>query len=113
MLVRHGTDTIIARRVQRALTPIQRAKGLLARPPLESDEALVFDPARQVHTAFMRYSIDVAFCDESWTVLHIVAALPPWRITRWVRGSRYAVEMGAGSPIATLRPGDELSLTDP
>ena len=85
----------------------------MARPSLDRDEAMLFEPAHQVHTAFMRYSIDVAFCDENWRVLHTVIALRPWRMTRWVRGSRYAVEMTGGSPIVALRPGDELSLTDP
>ena len=113
MLVRPGTDTVIARRVHHAATAKQRARGLLGRPQMERDEAMLFEPAHQVHTIFMRYAIDVAFCDENLTVLHTVLTLPPWRITRWVRGSRYVVEMPAGSPIATLSPGDELVITGP
>lgn len=76
--------------------------------PLQPGEALVLDPGRQVHTFGMRYPIDVCFCDRAWKVLHVVAPMPPRRVTRWVFRARFAVEMRAGG-LASVRPGDQLS----
>jgi hypothetical protein len=38
-------------------------------------------------------------------VLHVVRSLRPWRITRWVRGARYAVELRAGALPPEVRRG--------
>ena len=99
---------MIAERVRRANTPAERMRGLLGRPPLAPGDALVIEPARQVHTFGMRYPIDVCFCDARWRVLHVVRALRPGRVTRWVRRARYAVEAPSGA-FAGLEPGDQLS----
>lgn len=71
----------------------------------------MIEPARQVHTFGMRHPIDVCFCDRSWRVLHVVPALRPRRLTRWVAGARYAMEMRAGE-LGDVRRGDQLSLVD-
>lgn len=103
------TGRVIA--LEWARTPLQRARGLLARPPLGPGEALVFQGARQVHTFGMRYAIDVCFCDGDLRVLLAVEAMKPWRITRWVRGARYAIEARAGE-LSGVRAGDQLSFVD-
>lgn len=80
-------------------------------PALGPGEALVIEPARQVHTFGMRYAIDVCFCDRAWNVLHIVSPLRPRRLTRWVLRARYAVETPAGAFEGVGR-GDQLSLSE-
>jgi uncharacterized membrane protein (UPF0127 family) len=70
----------------------------------------VLEPATQVHTFGMRYPIDALFCDEDWVVLHIVRAMAPWRLSRWVRGSRFVVEFAGGTLGRRVSPGARLVL---
>jgi uncharacterized membrane protein (UPF0127 family) len=72
-------------------------KGLREGPPLEPGEALVIPRARQVHSFGMRSPIDVIFCDQNWDVRHVVRVLQPNRITKWVWGSYYVIELQAGA----------------
>lgn len=92
-----ATDAPLAERAEWARGRRERRRGLLGRPPLVPGQALIVSPARQVHTIGMRYPIDVIFCDSSWTVCHIVRGLRPWRLTRWVRKARHAIELPAGA----------------
>ncbi|MFN2588065.1 MAG: DUF192 domain-containing protein [Actinomycetota bacterium] len=110
-LIVAGTGNIVAERVHRARTWRERGRGLLGREPLRPAEALVIEPARQLHTFGMRYAIDVCLCDRDWRVLHVVPSMRPRRLTRWVPRSRFGVEMPAGS-MPPLRPGDQLSLEE-
>lgn len=101
---------LLATRVRWARTPAARARGLLTGPPLESGEAIVLEPARQVHTFGLGYPIDVVFCDRAGRILHLVRAMRPRRVTRFVRGARYAIELPSGAVPAALRVGDALDL---
>lgn len=75
-------------------TPRARARGLLGRDSIEG--VLVLRPCRQVHTVGMRFPIDVAFCARDGRVLRVVT-LRPWRMSRVVLRSRFAVEAAAGA----------------
>ena len=110
-LVVPTTGEVIADHVLWARTVTERARGLLVRPPLPPGHVLVLDSARQVHTFGMRYAIDVCFTDRGWHVLHVVPGMRTGRMTRWVRGARFAIEAPAGG-LSRLRPGDQLSLSD-
>jgi uncharacterized membrane protein (UPF0127 family) len=104
-LVRDG-DVLATAEI--AHTARARRKGLLGRDDL--DGALVIRPCRNVHTAGMRFPIDVAFCDGSGRVLRITT-LPPWRVSRVVPRAAFVVEARAGSfDRWALRPGDQLEL---
>jgi len=82
-------------RLRRAATAWQRLRGLLGGPPLARGEALWLDPCRAVHTAGMRYAIDVAFVDGRGRVVRVVRGLRPWRCA-WCLRARSAVELRAG-----------------
>ena len=56
-------DMVIADRVTHARRLWQRVRGLIGRPALAPGDALVLEPATQVHTVGMSYPIDVVFCD--------------------------------------------------
>jgi CheY-like chemotaxis protein len=56
---------------------------------------MVLRPAWGVHTAFMRFPIDVVFLDADQVVIKIAANLQPWR-TASCRGAREVVELAAG-----------------
>ncbi len=85
-----------------------RSRGLLGRSGY--DGAMVLPKTKAVHTAGMRFALDVAFCDDDWVVLD-VARLRPWRITRPRMRSRSVLEAEAGAfDRWGLRVGDRLEL---
>jgi uncharacterized membrane protein (UPF0127 family) len=85
-----------------ARAPLARLLGLalLARAPPGC--AVLIPRCRSVHTAGMRFALDVAFLDRAGRVLRVAFGVPPWRVV----GCRRAVgvlEAPAGGPdIITL-----------
>lgn len=77
-----------------ASTARARRRGLLGRDGL--DGVLVLRPAMQVHTAGMRFAIDVAFVAADGTVLHVITMVP-WRLSRPVLRCRTVIEAEAGA----------------
>ena len=65
---------------------LTRGRGLLGRSELSSRQGMLIRPTWSVHTAFMRFAIDVVFLDEDLTVLKIAQRLRPWR-TAFRRGA--------------------------
>ena len=90
-LVRDG-EVLAA--VEIASTARARRRGLMHRDSFAG--ALVLRPCRNVHTARMRFAIDVAFCDAEGTVLR-TSTLAPWRISPIVLRAAFAVEAEAGA----------------
>jgi uncharacterized protein len=87
---------VIARDVELALTRRARRQGLLSRDSLAPESALVLAPCFMVHTAFMRFPIDLVFVDRRGYVRHLVPRLPPWRMAACARA--YAtIELAAGA----------------
>jgi uncharacterized membrane protein (UPF0127 family) len=76
-------------------TALARMKGLLGRKELPRDEGLMLRPASSVHTAFMRFPIDVVFLDRENRVAKIAENVRPWR-TAAARKARTVVELAAG-----------------
>jgi uncharacterized membrane protein (UPF0127 family) len=72
-----------------------RMRGLLGRGSLRSDEGILLRPASSVHTAFMRFPIDVVFVDRDLVVLKVVPELRPWRAAA-CRGAKATFELPAG-----------------
>lgn len=66
--------------IRRAETFLARLKGLLFSPPLPPGQGLLLDPCNAVHTAFMRFPIDVVFLDGEARIQRIVPRLEPWRM---------------------------------
>jgi len=77
-------------------TPLARMRGLLGRRELPPGEGLLLRPAGSIHTAFMRFPIDVVFLDRDLTVLGIEREVPAWRTARR-RGARSVLELPAGA----------------
>jgi len=74
--------------------------------------ALHVEGARSVHTAGMKFPIDVAFLSGDLTVLR-VARLKPWRLSLGGRAARSAVETEAGSLERWgVRVGDQLEVRE-
>lgn len=105
-----STRRVIASDVTRAASPLRRMVGLLGRPSLAEGQALVIEPARQVHTFGLRFPIDVLFVDADWRVVHVVPELRPRRVTKWVARARRVIELPAGGA-AEISVGDSLAVS--
>jgi uncharacterized membrane protein (UPF0127 family) len=99
---------VVCRRLVVADTARARTRGLLGRRTMDADEGLLLSPAGSVHTAFMRFPIDVVFLDRSMRVLRIEPHLRPWRVAAQ-RGARAIIEMSAGGAQRSgISPGMQL-----
>jgi uncharacterized membrane protein (UPF0127 family) len=85
----------------------QRFAGLMLRPALEDGRGLLFQPARGVHTHFMRFPIDLIYFDAQQRVCAIQPSMVPWRLD--LRHADAVIEANAGAAAAAdVRAGDEL-----
>lgn len=95
--------------IRRAERWFDRLRGLLGAPPPTPGHALLITPCASVHTAFMRYPIDVVFVDRHGHILKLVEALPPWRAAACWR-ARHTLELAAGEARRVgLVPGEKVS----
>ncbi len=96
VLINERTRQPLATAVELAVTRRARRRGLLGRDGLDASAAIILAPCTAVHTAFMRFAIDVLFLDRDGCAVKIVSDVLPWRIALAARA--YAVvEMAAGS----------------
>ena len=90
--------------------PLRRMRGLLGRRSLPAGEGLLLQPAPSVHTAFMRFPIDVVFLNRAMEVVKVVECLRPSRMAS-ARRARTALELAAGEASARgIRIGDTLGV---
>lgn len=95
LTLRREDGRIVCERVRVADTMGRRLRGLLGRKNLGHDEGMLLRPGFSIHTAFMRFPIDVVFLDAELVVLKIDADVRPFR-TASCRGAREVVELRAG-----------------
>lgn len=94
-LINERTRKSVADAVEIAETRAARRRGLLGRAGLDKGAALMLIPCLAVHTAFMRFAIDVIFLDGDGCVVRVVSRLSPWRMAVCLR-ARAVVELPAG-----------------
>lgn len=85
----HALDVMVAD------SPLARMRGLLARPPLRSGQAMLIKPCNMIHTVGMGYPIDVVFLHRDGTVLRVAAGVPPLRMRGHWR-AHCVLELAAG-----------------
>lgn len=103
-----GSELASAARAARGFW--SRLRGLLGRSSLQPGEALVLEPCSSIHTAFMRFAIDVVYVDRSARVVKVVSNLKPFRLSGALRGARSAIELPAGTAAASgTVKGDQLA----
>lgn len=95
-LINERTRAPIATDVELASTRATRRRGLLGRDSLPPSAALMLTPCVAVHTAFMRFPIDIVFLDGDGYAVKLACDVPPWRMAGSSR-ARSVVEMAAGS----------------
>ena len=107
-----GTADLLATRLELAFHSRARRRGLMGRLGLDAGEALVLAPCGAIHTAFMRFAIDVVFLARNGRVIKVATDVPPWRVRAALRGFA-VVEMAAGSALGrTVRAGDVLEVVE-
>ncbi len=85
-----------------------RLRGLLGTRVLPHGHGLLLVPCRSIHMFFMSYPLDVAFLDESGTVVAAVQ-LKPWRVSRMYPEAFAALELPAGTFVEFgVKKGDRL-----
>lgn len=107
VLKRAGGE-VVCERCELADSPLKRMRGLLGRSGLEPGEGMLFRPAGSIHMMFMRFPIDVLFCDRELVVVGIEHDLKPWQTARR-KGAKVVVELAVGGA-AGLEVGDRLFL---
>ncbi len=108
-LMNQRTRAALASIVEIAVSREDRRRGLLGRNGLDASAAMMIAPCAAVHTAFMRFALDVVFVDREGRVRKIVRGLGPWRMSGSL-GAWAAIELAAGGP-RDLVPGDRLYLS--
>jgi uncharacterized membrane protein (UPF0127 family) len=107
--VRLENGRIVCERCVLADTALARMRGLLGRRELPRGEGILLRPAASVHTAFMRFPIDVVFLDGNFEVLELVPRLRSWRAAS-KRRAKAVLELPAGEcERRGLRVGDRLA----
>jgi hypothetical protein len=102
-------NTVLAEDVIVANTYIKRMIGLLTCKQFKRGQALILRPCNQIHTLFMRFSIDVLFLNQRNKVIAAIHQLKPWRISPFYLSAHLAIELPAGTLNAThTAPGDIL-----
>lgn len=94
LTLRREDGKILCESVHVADSLPRRMRGLLGRGALDEGEGMVLRPAWSIHTAFMRFPIDVVFLDHDQVVVRIHEGLKPFR-TASCRGAREVVELPA------------------
>jgi uncharacterized protein len=95
VVLRSEDGRVVCERCLIAKSALARMRGLLGRRELPAGEGILLRPAASVHTAFMRFPIDVVFLDREGTVLKIAPELRPWRAAAQ-RKSKAVLELAAG-----------------
>lgn len=99
----------IASDLKTADSLFSRTKGLLGRKSLPEGEGLWIKRCNSIHTAFMKFPIDVLFVDKDLKVIHMYENLKPWRITRLHFRATSVIELPAGT-LASSTQGKSESL---
>lgn len=87
-------------------------RGLLGQAFLPAGEGLLLTSAPSIHTALMRFPIDVVFLDRELRVVRLVERLVPWR-TASARRARAVLELAEGEVSRRgVSIGDILSVVD-
>ncbi len=102
--------TILAARLEKALTGATRRKGLLGRECLLPGEGLWIAPCESVHTFFMRFPIDLVYLDRKLQVRKVRHCVGAWRISACF-SAHSVLELPAGTAQASrTERGDKVAI---
>ncbi len=87
-----------------------RLKGLLGRKTLTPYEGMLISPCNQVHTFFMKFTIDVVFIDRNFKVVAVEECMKPGKISGLYKNAVYTLEVLGGTN--KLIVGDTITITE-
>ena len=91
-------NTIIASSVVVAQTILSRIVGLLNRPAIFANEALIITECRSIHMFFMKFPIDAIFVDKNNVVVGLVHHIKPFQLSPIFFKAKYVIEL----PVQTI-----------
>jgi uncharacterized membrane protein (UPF0127 family) len=104
-------NSIVASQVSKADTYFKRLVGLMGKPVIPKGFGLWIVPCQDIHSFFMRVEFDAIFLNQNGQVLYLMQSMKPWRISKFVRGGKVVLELGAGTIAESdTQVGDELEL---
>ncbi|MBF0571196.1 MAG: DUF192 domain-containing protein [Candidatus Omnitrophica bacterium] len=93
--------TPIASRVKVARNPWQRMKGLMGTGAFLQGEALIITRCQSIHMFFMKFPIDVIFCNKQNNVVGLCANIRPFCLSPIFFKASYAIELPSGTIAAS------------
>ncbi len=103
---------VVCERCLMATNVALRFRGLMGKKELPAGEGILLRPCASVHTMFMRFPIDVVFCDRDLRVLGVASEVPKWRM-RGHRNAKVTIELAAGEAARRgLAVGAQLRVAD-
>lgn len=91
-------DRILADKIALADNFYKRFKGLMGIKRLEAGEGLLLNCV-SIHCFFMKIPIDAVYISKEMTVLG-KETLKPWSIGKWFSGTKYILELQAGTSVS-------------
>lgn len=111
MIVNHTRNTTIASKVKIADTPWSRMRGLLGESNFLQGEALVITRCQSIHMFFMKFAIDVIFCNSQDQVIGRCLNIKPYQLSPVFFKASYAIELPLGSIVESqTQIGDKIQL---
>jgi uncharacterized protein len=110
MLKVKGSDFVLSSNVKEAKNFVDRAIGLMFKPPMIKYDSLLIRPCRSIHTCFMLYSLDIVFLDDNFKIVKIIRNIKPWRMSLLYWRASQALELKAGSVDPMIKEGDQLEV---
>jgi len=86
---------ILADTLDIADTFVKSLLGLMGKSSLKEGQALWINPCQSIHTFWMRFPIDVMFLDKEGLVVHLIACMKPFRVSKHVLKARSVLELPA------------------
>jgi uncharacterized membrane protein (UPF0127 family) len=112
-IVNETRGTVVAEDVRVADGIWSRFWGLMGRRNLPEGGGLLLRPSSSIHTAFMRFPIDVVFVDRELRVVKVVPEMRPFRVAIAFGGAHSALELNAGAAAkARVETDDQLALAN-
>jgi uncharacterized membrane protein (UPF0127 family) len=111
MITNLTRSTTIASHIKIAQNSSQRMKGLLGVTDFPQGEALVITHCQSIHMFFMKFPIDVIFCDRQDKVVGLCIGIKPFYLSPIFFKASYAIELPVGSIAASkTQRGDQIKL---
>jgi hypothetical protein len=111
MITNLTRNTTIASHAETAQNPWARMKGLIGVRVLSPGEALIITHCQSIHMFFMKFPIDVIFCDRRHKVTGLCERLNPFYLSPVFFKASYAIELPSGTIAASkTQIGDQVQL---